>query len=135
MGKFPSCEKKEVLGILFPSACFDGRAPKEGALFSFFIGGVKHAELTTWQDDELKALIIRQFHSMLKFPVDVEPDMIRIFRHPHAIPQYELSSGERFQTIEKLEKEYPGLTLAGNMKGGIGMADRIRQATQLTADI
>ena len=137
-GLVPSCEKKEVLGILFPSACFDSRAPKEGALFSFFIGGVKHAELTTWKDEELKALIIHQFHSMLKFPVGIEPDMIRIFRHPHAIPQYERSSGERFQTIEKLEKAYPGLILAGNMKGGIGMADRIRQATgianQLTSD-
>lgn len=137
-GLVPSCEKKEVLGILFPSACFDGRASKEGALFSFFIGGVKHAELTTRKDEELKALIIREFHSMLKFPVGIEPDMIRIFRHPRAIPQYELSSGERFQTIEKLEKEHPGLILAGNMKGGIGMADRIRQATeianQLTGD-
>lgn len=134
-GLVPSCEKKEVLGILFPSACFDNRAPKEGALFSFFIGGVKHAELTTWKDEELKALIIHQFHSMLKFPVGIEPDMIRIFRHPHAIPQYELSSGERFQTIEKLEKAYPGLILAGNMKGGIGMADRIRQATEIANQI
>ena len=47
-GLVTSCEKKDVLGILFPSACFTGRAPEEGALFSFFIGGVKHADLTTW---------------------------------------------------------------------------------------
>ena len=58
-GLVPSCEKKDVLGILFPSACFTGRAPEEGALFSFFIGGVKHADLTTWPEEELKALIKR----------------------------------------------------------------------------
>lgn len=29
-GLVPSCEKKDVLGILFPSACFAGRAPGRG---------------------------------------------------------------------------------------------------------
>lgn len=130
-GLVPSCEKKEVLGILFPSACFAGRSPEGGALFSFFIGGVKHAALTTWPEDELKALIRRELHIMLKFPEETEPDLIRIFRHEHAIPQYELSSGARFDTIGELETRYPGLTLAGNIKGGIGMADRIRQATEI----
>lgn len=130
-GLVPSCEKRDVLGILFPAACFDHRAPQGGALFSFFIGGVKRAELTRLTDDELKALIRREFHAMLKFPAHVQPDMIRIFRHEHAIPQYELSSGERFATIDKLETQYPGLILAGNIKGGIGMADRIRQATSI----
>lgn len=130
-GLVPSCEKKDVLGILFPSACFDNRSPEDGALFSFFIGGVKHAELTTWPDDELKALIEHELHAMLKFPVDVKPDFIRLFRHPRAIPQYEQNSGLRFSTVEALQKRYPGLILAGNLKGGIGMADRIRQATEI----
>ena len=134
-GLVPSCEKKDVLGILFPAACFDNRAPKEGALFSFFIGGVKRAELTRLTDDELKGLITHEFHAMLKFPIQVQPDMIRIFRHPHAIPQYGLSSGERFATIDQLEARYPGLILAGNMKGGIGMADRIRQATGIAENL
>ncbi|WP_293668550.1 protoporphyrinogen oxidase [uncultured Parabacteroides sp.] len=130
-GLVPSCEKKDVLGILYPAACFAGRAPEGGALFSFFIGGVKHAGLTTWPEDELKALIRHELHAMLKFPEEAEPDMIRIFRHEHAIPQYEQSSGARFATIDELQARYPGLTLAGNIKGGIGMADRIRQATEI----
>ena len=134
-GLVPSCEKKDVLGILFPAACFDNRAPKEGALFSFFIGGVKRTELTRLSDDELKGLITHEFHAMLKFPIQVQPDMIRIFRHQHAIPQYGLSSGERFATIDQLEARYPGLILAGNMKGGIGMADRIRQATGIAENL
>lgn len=134
-GLIPSCEQKDVLGILFPAACFDNRAPKEGALFSFFIGGVKHEKLTRLEDNELKALITHEFHAMLKFPIDVQPDMIRIFRHPRAIPQYELSSGERFATIDKLEAQYPGLILGGNIKGGIGMADRIRQATGIAENL
>ncbi len=130
-GLVPSCEKKDVLGILYPSACFEGRSPQKGTLFSFFIGGVQRSELTSLSDEELKALIRRELHNMLKFPAGKEPDLIRIFRHQRAIPQYELSSGERFQTIEKIEKQYPGLILAGNIKGGIGMADRIHQASKV----
>jgi oxygen-dependent protoporphyrinogen oxidase len=133
-GLVPLKEEKEVLGILFPSACFSGRAPENGALFTFFIGGIKSTHLTQLPDRELEALIIRAFHDMLKFPAQIEPDLIRIFRHTQAIPQYEQSSGERFETIDRLQKRYPGLILAGNIRNGIGMADRILQATAMTRE-
>ena len=64
---------------------------------------------------------------MLKYPADMEPDLLHIFRHTHAIPQYWSDSGLRFPTIEKLQQQYPGLTLAGNMRDGIGMGNRIHQ--------
>lgn len=130
-GLVPSIEKREVLGILFPSACFEGRAPQEGALFSFFIGGVKHRELTKLNDGELTDLVKRNFHSMLKFPADIQPDLIHIFRHLQAIPQYEETSKSRFEAIGIIQKEYPGLILGGNIRGGIGMADRIKQGVEL----
>ena len=70
-------------------------------------------------------------HEMLNYPVGIIPDLIRIFRHEKAIPQYESSSADRFTTINELQKQYPGLVLAGNLKGGIGMADRIKQAVEI----
>ena len=130
-GLVPGCEQKQVLGILFPSACFAGRAPEGGALFSYFIGGVNQAELIDKTDDELTALVEEYFHTMLKFPAHAKPDLIRIFRHQHAIPQYELSSGERFAAIERLQAQHKGLTIAGNLRDGIGMAHRIKQATDI----
>lgn len=130
-GLVPSIEKREVLGILFPSACFDGRAPKDGALFSFFIGGVKHKELTKLNDEELTELVKRNLHSMLKFPKDIEPDLIHIFRHLQAIPQYEETSKVRFEAIDTIQDKYPGLVLGGNIRGGIGMSDRIKQGVEL----
>lgn len=133
-GLVPSKEKKDVLGILFPSACFVGRSPEEGALFSFFIGGVRHADMLERTDEELKEMILKNLHSMLKFPADAQPDFIRIFRHRNAIPQYEKSSEARFRMIETLQARHPGLILAGNIKGGIGMADRIRQATAIAKE-
>jgi oxygen-dependent protoporphyrinogen oxidase len=133
-GLVPSCEKRKVLGILFPSACYRKRAPENGALFSFFIGGMKGSHLTRLSDDELHELTVEEFHTMLKFPKNIHPDLIRIFRHPYAIPQYEQSSGERFSTIKRLQNRYPGLILAGNIRDGISMADRILQATKISSE-
>jgi len=134
-GLVPFIEKQDVLGILFPAACFQGRAPQDGTLFSFFIGGMRNSHLTQLPEDELKELIIKNFHWMLKYPSTVSPDLIRIFRHTHAIPQYERSSGERLKTIENIQNRYPGLILAGNIRNGIGMADRILQATNIGKEI
>lgn len=127
----PSREKKDILGILFPSACFEGRAPEKGTLLSFFLGGVKRRELITYSDSQLENLVERDLHQMLKVPADIHPDIIHIFRHEHAIPQYEQSSGARFDTINRLEEQYEGLHLAGNIRDGIGMAHRIWQGTEL----
>ncbi|HCW10294.1 MAG TPA: protoporphyrinogen oxidase, partial [Bacteroides fragilis] len=57
-----------------------------------------------------------------------------IFRHKKAIPQYESSSADRFAAINELQKQYPGLVVAGNLKGGIGMADRIKQAFEIARE-
>ena len=130
-GLVPTCEHKQILGILFPSACFTGRAPEEGALFSYFIGGVKHAEMLEKSDSELTTIVEDVFHEMLKFPKNVNPDLIRIFRHKNAIPQYEINTGERLDTVEQTEHKYEGLYIAGNLRDGIGMAHRIKQARDI----
>ncbi|GHT64686.1 protoporphyrinogen oxidase [Bacteroidia bacterium] len=134
-GLIPSREKKDLLGILFPAACFSGRAPEKGMTFSFFIGGVKAGQLTELSDKGIENIVVREFHEMLRFPANVEPDMIYIARHAHAIPQYEKSTGERLETIEKLQNRYPGLILAGNIRNGISMADRILQGTTIAGEI
>ena len=132
-GLVPSKEQKRVLGILFPSSCFMHRAPEGGALYSYFIGGARHTDYQQKSDDEIREIAIEAFHSMLKYPADMQPDLLRIFRHGHAIPQYWSDSGERFATIEALQQQYPGLILAGNMRDGIGMGNRIHQGATIAS--
>ena len=85
-------------------------------------------------DGEITQTVKAMMHKMLGYNENEEPDIIHIFRHERAIPQYEISTGERLETIEKLENQYPGLILAGNIRDGIGMADRIRQAVRIAND-
>ena len=131
-GLIPSKENRQVLGILFPSAIFSGRAPEGGALLSAFLGGMKRPEMINKQDVEIEEIVLRELESTL-FPGQ-HPDLLKIFRYTHAIPQYGISSGERLDSIRKIQEQYPGLILAGNIRDGIGMADRVKQA-KLIADM
>ncbi len=134
-GLIPTAEKEDFLGILFPSACFTGRSPEGGMLFSFFMGGIRNSSLLDLSDREIEERVIHSFHRLLRFPAGKEPDLIHIFRHRYAIPQYERSSEERFRTVSSLEKQYSGLHTAGNLRDGIGMGHRIIQGFRLAEDI
>lgn len=133
-GLVPSGEQREVLGILFPSACFDGRAPRHGAALAYFMGGVRHPEMVDMGNDELTAIVRRTLVDMLKYPADLAPRTLRIFRHERAIPQYEVSTDRRLAAIDRLRELYPTLTIAGNLRDGIGIADRIKQGFDVAGD-
>lgn len=130
-GLIPSGEKQDMLGILFPSACFPDRAPAGSALYSYFLGGIRHPEMINKTDKEIEAIIRKSLSNQLGYPEGIQPDLLRIFRHPQAIPQYDKESEARLEAIHQIESTWPGLTLAGNIRDGIGLADRIRQATLL----
>ncbi len=128
-GLVPSAENKDILGILFPGALFSGRCPKEGALLSVFVGGMKKPQMITKSDEEIQQIVLREIELTLQ--CSQKPDLIKVFRYPKAIPQYDISTKERYVAIATIENEYKGLHLAGNIKGGIGMADRVQQAWEL----
>ena len=134
-GLVPSLEKRDVLGILFPSSCFEGRTPDGGVLFSFFIGGIRHPECLQMTDEQISAMVTADLSSMLGYKATTHPDLVRVFRHSHAIPQYEANTGERLTALDNMRRQYPGLIIAGNMWGGIGMADRIRQAVNIAEQL
>ena len=131
----PTLERRRILGILFPSACFTQRAPQSGALFAFFIGGIRHPEMLDLNDEEVEKLVTEEWHTMLGFPAQAAPDLIHISRHQRAIPQYEASTGARLEAVSSIERTHTGLTIGGNLRDGIGMGNRITQAANFAKQI
>ena len=82
-------------------------------------------------DAELAQMVLAELRYMLRLPANMQPNLLKIFRHRHAIPQYEVSSGARFKAIDALQSQYPDLIVGGNLRNGIGMADRIRQGATI----
>ncbi len=131
-GLFPSKEERGVLGILFPSDCFVDRAPQGGKLYSFFLGGKRNPELVNKSEEEIKEYVKSLMQSLLNSSTI---DVIKVFKHPRAIPQYTETSAARFSAIDTIEAQHPGLIIAGNLKGGIGMADRVKQGCDIAQRI
>lgn len=129
-GLVPSEEKRDVLGVLLLSSFLKNRAPQEGALLSVFIGGVRKPEMINYSDEKVTQLVKGEVTAMMGLK-EFKPDLIKIFRYPHAIPQYSFESKDKLKAISALELEFTGLILAGNIRDGIGMADRIKQGRNI----
>lgn len=130
-GLIPAKENKNMLGVLFTSSFFQNRAPEGGAVLSVFMGGIRQPEMIDFNDEQIQQVLEKELVPMMKL-TELKPDLQHIYRYRHAIPQYGASSKERFEMIDRLEGKYPGLILAGNIRNGIGMADRIKQARMIT---
>ncbi|MBM6993379.1 MAG: protoporphyrinogen oxidase [Prevotella sp.] len=133
-GLVPSREQRDVLGILFPSSCFAQRAPEGGIALAYFMGGTRHPEMVKMSDEELTGIVNRTLVDMLKYPAGTHPDTLRIFRHERAIPQYEVSTDRRLAAIDRLRELHPTLTIAGNLRDGIGIGDRIKQGFDVASN-
>lgn len=133
-GLIPFKENRDILGVLFMSALLNNRAPKDGALFSIFLGGVRKPEIYLLPDNEIEEILKREMSDLMQLK-EFKPNLLKIIRHKWAIPQYEADSGERFKAIEEIEEQYPGFIIGGNLRNGIGMADRILQAKTLANSV
>jgi len=129
-GLIPFSEKRDILGAMFLSTLFPDRAPEGGALVSVFVGGIRREDIFEKSDKEIKKIVEREITDLLQIK-DFNPILFKLIRYQHAIPQYGIESEERLQAIAQIESQYKGLIIGGNLKDGIGMADRIKQATEL----
>lgn len=125
-GLIASKAGRNILGVLFPSAIFSHRSPQNGAMLSVFVGGMRRKELINLTDEQITELVLSELKITMK--VDTKPDLLRIFRYQHAITQYDIKSESRKNVITAIENSYPGLVIAGSIRDGIGMSDRVKQA-------
>jgi oxygen-dependent protoporphyrinogen oxidase len=120
-----------VLGCLFSSSLFPGRAPAGHVALTAFLGGRTDPEVATWSDERVAAVA----HDDLRRALGVRaaPVASLVHRWPRAIPQYEIGHGRFVALRRELERDFPGLHLGGNYLHGISVADCVRNALA-TAD-
>ena len=133
-GLIPFCENRQVLGALFLSSFLKERAPEGGALISTFLGGVRKPEMVGLSDEQIHELVSREIKFLFGL-TKWAPDLFVINRYQKAIPQYGIESEEKLAAITFMERDFPGLILAGNIRDGIGMADRIKQGREIAEKV
>ena len=133
-GLIPFSENKDMLGVLFMSTLFRNRAPKGAVLFTVFMGGYRKPHIYDLPEEEIIQILDREFTKIMGIN-GFHPDLLEIHRYDKAIPQYGADMEGRLEHIAEIEKSYPGLFIGGNVKDGIGMADRIKQGKWLAQRI
>jgi oxygen-dependent protoporphyrinogen oxidase len=129
----PPSEGLSILGCVWNSSLFEGRAPAGMILLTVFMGGATNPDVAKLSDGEL----VVTAHSELQraMGIEGEPHVVGITRLDHSIPQYNLGHAARVAEIEKLVAEVPGLTLIGNYLHGVSTGDCISEAERAARNV
>ena len=120
----PAIESRKMMACTFSSLKYPGRAPEGHVLLRAFVGGSLQPDFLHDADAILERNVRTEIASLLG--VDAEPLLIRIQRHPNAMPQYHIGHQARIQRIESALGKYATLALAGSAYHGVGIADCVR---------
>jgi oxygen-dependent protoporphyrinogen oxidase len=129
----PRREGLRVLGCLFPSTLFPGRAPEGHVALAAFVGGTTDPGILDLSDEDLEGAILADLGRALG--VRGAPVRRILRRWPRAIPQYEMGHGRYVDLARRIEADLPGLRIGGNLLGGVSVPDCIRKGTALAAEI
>ncbi len=118
-----------ILGSIWSSAIFPGRAPEGKAAFTTMLGGARNSDILKYSDRELLEMAMRDLRFILG--IDEKPDFVQIIRHTKAIPQYTVGHQSHIEAVQENLKGIPGLYLAGNYINGVSVGHCIAEATKL----
>lgn len=122
-------EELPILGALFESNLFPGRAPDGFALVRAILGGVDRPDLLTRSDAELIGLACQALDRAIGLKGG--PEKTWVNRQEAAIPQYTLGHRERIATVMKRLGEFPGLYLAGSAYRGVSVGSIVEDADRV----
>jgi len=119
----PAKEKSSILGTLFTSTLFPGRAPEGYVTLASYVGGARNPDSANQPLELLKDNVLLDLQRLLG--VHGSPVYVKHILQPRAIPQYNVGYGHVTSILENLEKSQPGLFFAGNYRSGISVSDCI----------
>ncbi len=125
----PQSEHRRLLGSLWTSSLFPGRAPPDRLALTCFLGGVRRPDLVKLDAAQLLAITLDELTPLLG--LRGAPEVVRLQVWPRAIPQYNLGYERLVARMNAFEATTPGVFLCGNFRGGIAVGDCVMQAARI----
>lgn len=129
----PRSARLRVLGSVWNSSLFPGRAPAGNALLTSFVGGATDPAAAMLEPQELVSLIHGEISPLLC--ITGEPVFSNITIWPRALPQYNLGHAGCLARIEQLRAQFPGLWLVGNYLRGPAIGSCVDQALAVAEQV
>jgi len=108
----PEVEKMEILGSLFSSTLFPGRAPTGKVLLTTFVGGERNPELALKKEDVIFDTVTQNLSSLLG--IRGKPVFQHVKTWHNAIPLPDISLEKREKAAVALNEKNPGLSFVGS---------------------
>lgn len=125
----PAREQRSLLGVLFSSSLFAGRAPAGHVALTVFAGGMRQPETGRLGTPALLARVLPDLRDLLG--VSGDP----VFTHhtfwPKAIPQYNLGHERFLEPLARIEGKHPGLFIGSNARDGISLPDCLKSGAEV----
>jgi protoporphyrinogen/coproporphyrinogen III oxidase len=122
-----------ILGCLWDSSIFPGRAPEGRVLMRVMIGGAHDPSAVAQEESALLDRVRRDLQTTMGLVA--EPGLTHVFRWPMGIAQYQLGHQERLGRIHERLRDHPGLWVAGSSFYGISMNACFERAPVQAAEI
>ncbi len=119
----PEVEPFAILGALFSSSLFPGRAPEGFVTLTCFLGGTRRPETAAGETGEIVETALRDLRKLLD--VRGEPEFVHRAYYQKALPQYNVGYGRYLEAMSRAERDLPGLFIAGNYRDGISLGNSI----------
>jgi protoporphyrinogen/coproporphyrinogen III oxidase len=118
-----------LLGCQYESSIFDGRAPAGAVLLRALLGGTFEPAIVDASDDDIARRAVADLGRVAG--LRAEPDFVAVWRHPVALPQYDLEQAARLRAVDADLAALPGLHVVGQATTGLGLNDGIAAAAAL----
>ena len=122
-----------ILGCLWDSSIFPGRAPEGKVLLRAMIGGAHDPQAMLLTDQEMTERVLADLR--LTMGLEAEPLFTRVYRWRLGIGQYTVGHQARLDRIHAALARNPGLWVAGSSFYGISMNACIEKAGEQAREI
>ena len=123
-----------MLGCLFLNRIFPELVPSSCTVLRAFVGGQRAKEELMLDDAALVDMITKELEIVLEQPLP-EPTSSHVLRWPQSLPFYNKGTCQRWETLEAMVSEAPGLQLGGNWLYGASVADCVSRGDYLATQI
>ena len=129
----PRSSGLSILGTVWNSSLFPGRAPQGEALLTSFVGGATNPGALAKSPEQLAAQVHREMTPLLS--LRKEPVFTNVTLWPRAIPQYNLGHTARIAALESLRARFPGLYFSGNYLNGPAIGTCVEHALKVADEV
>jgi oxygen-dependent protoporphyrinogen oxidase len=122
-----------ILGTVWNSSLFPGRAPEGQALLTSFVGGATNPGAVSKSPEQLAAQVHCEMSPLLG--LRKEPVFRNVTIWERAIPQYNLGHTARIAALASLRGRFPGLYFSGNYLNGPAIGTCVEHAIRVADEV